>query len=60
MFLFIDAQYEKIRELEKPLLKNIIQKHNEINQAFRKTYYLHEGTNGHWYLFQSFCLNLIA
>lgn len=35
--LFIDAQYEKIRELEKPLLKNIIQKHNEINQAFRKT-----------------------
>ena len=23
--------------MEKPLLKNIIQKHNEINQAFRKT-----------------------
>lgn len=35
--LFIDAQYEKVRELEKPLLKNIIKKQNEIDQAFRNT-----------------------
>ncbi|BGE82672.1 bacillithiol biosynthesis cysteine-adding enzyme BshC [Staphylococcus petrasii] len=35
--LFIDAQYEALRELEKPILKEMIQHHEEIDQAFRNT-----------------------
>lgn len=35
--LFIDAQFEQLRQLEKPFLKEIIEKHHEIDEAFRST-----------------------
>lgn len=35
--LFIDAQFDQLRQLEKPLLKKIIEKHQEIDEAFRST-----------------------
>ena len=35
--LLIDAQYNQLRRLEKPLLKNIIKNHQDIDQRFRKT-----------------------
>ncbi|UDI78508.1 bacillithiol biosynthesis cysteine-adding enzyme BshC [Staphylococcus taiwanensis] len=35
--LLIDAQFDKLRQLEKPLLKEIINIHDEIDNAFRNT-----------------------
>ena len=33
----IDAQNDKLRQLEKPLLKQIVTNHSKINQVFRQT-----------------------
>ena len=35
--LLIDAQNDKLRQLEKPLLKQIVTNHSKINQVFRQT-----------------------
>lgn len=35
--LLIDAQFSDLRQLEKPLFKQIIQRHDELDQAFRTT-----------------------
>lgn len=35
--LFIDAQFKELRELEKPILKEMIQQHEAIDYAFRNT-----------------------
>ena len=35
--LLIDAQNDKLRQLEKPLLKEIVNNHSKINQVFRQT-----------------------
>lgn len=35
--LFIDAQYKELRELEKPILKEMIEQHEKIDHAFRNT-----------------------
>lgn len=34
--LFIDAQYEPLRKLERPILKDMLRKHNDINKAFHQ------------------------
>ena len=35
--LFIDAQYPELRQMEKPLFKEILEKRNQIDQSFRET-----------------------
>ena len=35
--LFIDAQYTDLRRMERPILKEMLEQHDELDQAFRET-----------------------